>query len=190
MTWLNEGIKALQVQTVLPNRGVLSIIKSINLNELDLRFTTSTAFAPSSGSDDTTAAFTLPFAFPIDIVALAQNITVGAGGTDFAQLIIPKGPSTTDVDTRIIHLGFSDVPFAALPGQDAAFATFLADTATASSAALTLRGAADTDAETAVGKLTLTDVAFNVDTTIAGLQGLDARPVVVETLDVNHGFAD
>ena len=61
-TWLNEGIKALQVQTVLPNRGVLSIIKSINLNELDLRFTTSTAFAPSSGSDDTTAAFTLPFA--------------------------------------------------------------------------------------------------------------------------------
>ena len=34
MTWLNEGIKALQVQTVLPNRGALSIIKSINLNVL------------------------------------------------------------------------------------------------------------------------------------------------------------
>ena len=190
VTWLNDGIKALRVETVLPNRGVLNIIKSINLNELDLRFTEATAFAPSTGSDDTTAAFTLPFAFPVDIVALEQNITVGAGGTDFAQLVIPKGPSTTDVATRVIHLGFSGVPFAALDGQQGAFEQFLSDTATGSSEAVSLKGAANTAASTAGGLLTLTDIAFDVQTTIAGLQGLAARPTVVTSLDVNRGFAD
>ena len=190
VTWLNDGIKALQVETVLPNRGVLSIIKSINLNELDLRFTEATAFAPSTGSDDTTAAFTLPFAFPVDIVALEQNITVGAGGTDFAQLAIPKGPSTTEVEQRIIHLNFSKVPFAVLDGQQSAFEQFLSDTATSKSETMSLKGAADTDASTAVGVLALTDIEFEVQTTIAGLQGLDARPTVVTSLDVNHGFSD
>ena len=56
---------------------MLNIIKSVSLNELDLRFSESTAFDPSMGSDDTTAAFSLPFNFPVDIVALEQNITVG-----------------------------------------------------------------------------------------------------------------
>src|SRR5262249_40187244 len=37
-TWLNEGIKALIVDTILPNRGKIDIIKTINLNELELFF--------------------------------------------------------------------------------------------------------------------------------------------------------
>ncbi|RPD52194.1 hypothetical protein L227DRAFT_623401, partial [Lentinus tigrinus ALCF2SS1-6] len=189
VTWLNEGIKALKVETVLPNRGVLQIIKSVNLNELDLRFTESTAFDPSMGSDDTTAAFTLPFDFPIGIVALEQNITVGTGGTDFAELVIPKGPSTTEVEQRIIHLNFSKVPFGVFSGGHGAFEQFLSDTATSKSETMTLKGAANTDAQTAVGLLSLTDIEFDVETTIAGLQGLNAEPALVTGLDVNHGFA-
>ena len=189
VTWLNEGIKALKVETVLPNRGVLQIIKSISLNELDLHFTESTAFDPSMGSDDTTAAFTLPFAFPIDIVALEQNITVGAGGTDFAELVIPKGPSTTDVEERIIHLNFSQVPFGVFSGGHSAFEQFLSDTATSKSETMSLKGAANTDAQTAVGLLTLMDIEFDVETTVAGLQGLDAQPATVTGLDVNRGFS-
>ncbi|RPD70056.1 hypothetical protein L226DRAFT_261105 [Lentinus tigrinus ALCF2SS1-7] len=189
VTWLNEGIKALKVETVLPNRGVLQIIKSVNLNELDLRFTESTAFDPSMGSDDTTAAFTLPFDFPVDIVALEQNITVGTGGTDFAELVIPKGPSTTEVEQRIIHLNFSKVPFGVFDGGHGTFEQFLSDTATSKSETMTLKGAANTDAQTAVGLLSLTDIEFDVETTIAGLQGLNTEPALVTGLDVNHGFA-
>ncbi|RDX40651.1 hypothetical protein OH76DRAFT_1365915 [Lentinus brumalis] len=188
VTWLNEGIKALKVETVLPNRGVLQIIKSVSLNELDLRFSESTAFSPAMGSDDTTAAFTLPFDFPIDIVALEQNITVGADGTDFAELVIPKAPSTTDIEERIIHLNFAKVPFAVFSGGHSEFEQFLSDTATSKSETMTLKGAANTDAQTAVGLLSLTDIEFDVSTTVAGLQGLNAEPALVTALDVNHGF--
>jgi hypothetical protein len=175
----------------LPNQGKLNIIKSIDLDELDLRFSVDTAFDPSTSSNDALAAFTLPFNFPVDITALEQNISVGTGGQPFAELAIPKGPSTTDVDTRIIHLTFEDVPFAVFGDQHDAFEQFLASTATSANQSLQLSGAANTDALTAVGLLSLTDIEFSVSTSIAGLQGLAAKPVqLVTQLDVNHGFPD
>ncbi|TFY72142.1 hypothetical protein EVG20_g865 [Dentipellis fragilis] len=190
VTWLNEGIKSLIVSAVLPNQGKLNIIKSISLDELDLRFSMDTAYDPSTSSNDASAAFTLPFNFPVDIKALEQNITVGTGGQSFAELIIPKGPSTTDVQQRVIHLTFSDVPFAVFGDQHSAFQEFLASTATSANQALQLSGAANTDADTGVGLLSLKDIEFSVGTSIAGLQGLNTRPTIIETLDVNHGFSD
>ncbi|KAF7321550.1 hypothetical protein MKEN_00676000 [Mycena kentingensis (nom. inval.)] len=188
--WLNEGIKALQVATVLPNRGKLDIIKSISLNQLKLMFTESTAYGPLASTTNTDAAFTLPFAFPIDITALEQTITVGYQGNSVAQLAIPKGPSKTDVDSRIIHLTFTDVPFAAVDGAHSRFDTFVADTTVNKEVTLKLSGSAKADAKTAVGVLGLTGIDFSVDSTIAGLQGLNTRPVTVANLDVNHGFPD
>ena len=188
VAWLKEGIKSLVVETVLPNQGKLNIIKSIELNELDLRFTELTAYDPITSSNDTTAAFTLPFNFPIDIKALEQNISISAGGAPFAELVIPKGPATTDVQQRIIHLTFSNVPFAVFGKQHHAFQQFLASTTTSTVQAMTLSGKANTDADTPVGLLSLEDIGFSVGTSIAGLEGLAAKPTLVTSLDVNHGF--
>ncbi|KAJ3724969.1 hypothetical protein DFJ43DRAFT_1197841 [Lentinula guzmanii] len=190
VTWLNEAITVLQVETNLPNQGVLDVIKSINLNELNLQFLEQTAYDPSTSSNSTTAAFSIPFAFPINIVALQQDITVATGGQPFAQLSIPKGPSQTDVDTRIISLTFSDVPFAVVDGAESVFNDFLAATTVGASVTMGLSGAANADASTAVGTLSLTNISFSVDATIAGLQGLATEPVTVNDLDVNHGFPD
>ncbi|KAK7690332.1 hypothetical protein QCA50_006989 [Cerrena zonata] len=192
VTWLNEGIKTLQIDTVLPNRGSQSIIKSISLNQLALDFTTDTAYNPSTSSDSTDAAFALPdgFSFPIDITALQQTIDVSFNSQNFAQLAIPKGPSTTDVDSRVIHLGFSNVPFAVTDGQQDAFNQFLTATTTTKSQTIGLSGSATADANTAVGLLSLENITFSVDSTIAGLNGLSERPVTVSGLDVNHGFPD
>ncbi|KDR75403.1 hypothetical protein GALMADRAFT_553913 [Galerina marginata CBS 339.88] len=190
VTWLNEGIKALQVATILPNRGPQNIIKSINLNELTLIFSAQSPFRPVTSSKSTDAAFTLPFAFPLDISALEQTITLGFQGSDFAQLAIPKGPSTTDVEARVIHLNFKDVPFGVFDNGHSTFEQFVAATTTGSQETLRLSGFANADASTAVGLLSLTDIDFSVDSTINGLQGLNARPVTVNDLDVNHGFPD
>ncbi|KAF8524806.1 hypothetical protein BU17DRAFT_84312 [Hysterangium stoloniferum] len=190
VTWLNDAIKSLQISTVLPSQGPLQVIKSITLEQLELDFTPQTAFNPATSSGATTAAFTLPFAFPIDIVALQQTITASIQGQSFAQLAVPKGPSTTDVNARIIHLTFSNVPFAVFDDKHPVFQQFLAQTTTAKSETFGLSGAADTDAQTAVGLLSLTGINFDVQTTIAGLQGLNAKPAVVSNLDVNHGFPD
>ncbi|EPQ57376.1 hypothetical protein GLOTRDRAFT_120580 [Gloeophyllum trabeum ATCC 11539] len=190
VTWLNEGIKSLQVASVLPNQGDLEIIKSITLNQMTLLFSTDDAYAPTSGSNSTDAAFQIPFGFPIDITALEQNITVGYQGQDFAELVIPKGPSTTNVQTRVIHLGFQNVSFAAFDSQHETFNEFVASTTTSQTQTMRLSGNANTDAETAVGLLSLTGISFAVDTSLAGLQGLSTRPTVVESLDVNHGYPD
>ncbi|KAJ4494066.1 hypothetical protein C8J55DRAFT_533507 [Lentinula edodes] len=190
VSWLNEAITALQVETSLPNLGVLNIIQSIDLNELDLQFSEDTAYAPATSSNSTTAAFTIPFDFPIDIVALQQDINVAAEGQVFAQLFIPKGPSQTDVNARIISLAFGDVPFTVVDGADSVFNEFLAATTVGTSVTMGLSGSASADASTAVGTLSLTNISFSVDTTIAGLQGLDTEPVTVNHLDVFHGFPD
>ncbi|TBU23049.1 hypothetical protein BD311DRAFT_704566 [Dichomitus squalens] len=189
-TWLNEGIKALQVQATLPNQGTLDVITAVTLNELDLRFTDTTAFSPSMSSNDATAAFSLPFGFPVNIISVGQNITAGFGSTDFAQLNIPKGPCSTDVDKRIIHLQISDVPFNVLQGQTSVFEQFLSNTATSVNTTISLKGSADTEVDTAVGVLNLTAIQFNVQTSIAGLQGLTSKPTLVTALDVDHGFSD
>ncbi|KAG1896026.1 uncharacterized protein F5891DRAFT_1165745 [Suillus fuscotomentosus] len=190
VTWLNEGIQTLQVVTSLPNKGKLDIIQSINLEQLSLMFTEATAYNPMSGSNLTTAAFTLPFTFPIDITALAQNITAGYDGQSFAELVIPWGPSTTDVQNRIIYLTFSDVLFAVYSEQHETFQSFVAAMTLGSLQMLTLSGVANTDASTAVGVLSLVDIEFSVQSTIVGLQGLKAKPASVANLDINHGYSD
>ncbi|KAG1851680.1 hypothetical protein F4604DRAFT_1933963 [Suillus subluteus] len=167
VTWLNEGIQTLQVVTSLPNKGKLNVIHKL-----------------------TTAAFTLPFAFPVDITALAQNITAGYNGQSFAELVIPRGPSTTDVQNRIIYLTFSNVPFAVYSDQHETFQNFIAATTLGSSQTLALSGVANADASTAVGVLSLVDIEFSVQSTITGLQGLKAKPASVANLDVNHGYSD
>jgi hypothetical protein len=174
----------------LPAPQNLQVIKSITLEQLTLMFTPDTAYAPISSSNDATAAFQLPFAFPLDIVALSQTIDVSYKGTDMAQLMIPKGPSTTDVAARIIHLTFSMVPFSVLSGQDSLFQDFLADTTLATTQTFHLSGSSNTDAQTAIGLLSISNITFSVDTSMAGLQGLNARPANVSNLDVAHGYSD
>ncbi|KAH7926942.1 hypothetical protein BV22DRAFT_1007914 [Leucogyrophana mollusca] len=190
VTWLNEGIQTLQIATTLPNQGKLNIIQSINLEELELLFTENTAYDPLTSSNATTAAFTLPFAFPVDITSLEQNITVGFNGQSFAELALPRAPSTTDVQSRIIYLTFANVPFAVYSDQHTVFQNFVAATTLGNTQTLALSGAANADASTAVGVLSLTDIEFSVDSTIDGLQGLTAKPVTVANLDVNHGYSD
>ncbi|THU88646.1 hypothetical protein K435DRAFT_866116 [Dendrothele bispora CBS 962.96] len=127
---------------------------------------------------------------PSDVIWLNGGIKSFQIDTGFAQLAIPKGPSTTDVDTRFIHLGFNNVPFAVSDGQQETFNQFLAATTMNKSQTLGLSVSADADANTAVGLLGLKDISSSVQSTIAGLDALDEKPVTVSDLDVNHGFPD
>jgi hypothetical protein len=187
VTWLNEGIQSLQVATVLPNQGKLSIIKSIDLLQLSLLFTQPTQWDPATSTNNTVVAFQLPFSLPIDIQALATNITTGFNGQDFAELVVPQSPTTTDVAARIIHLLFNSIPFASFGNKHNVFSDFVAATTLGTEQTLSLTGAANAQANTGIGVLSLTGIEFSVNSTIAGLQGLNARPVSVSNLDVASG---
>lgn len=87
-------------------------------------------------------------------------------------------------------LTISSVPFAVFDNTHSNFDAFVAATTVGSTETLHLSGAANADAQTAVGLLSLTDISFSVDSVIDGLQGLNTKPVTVADLDVNHGFPD
>lgn len=59
-----QGIKKLAIAVVLP-AAQLSVINSITLNQLTLKFTETTAYSPAFTTDNTLAKFQLPFALPV-----------------------------------------------------------------------------------------------------------------------------
>jgi Protein of unknown function (DUF3712) len=166
------------------------MINSITMNQLTLMFTQATEWNPATSTNATTAAFSIPFAFPIDIVSMDETIGVSYNNDIFALLSIPHGPVTTDVGPRIIHLTFQDVPFATYTDKHTVFQEFLTSTTMSKNQTMGFLGAANVDASTAIGLLSLTNITFDVQTTIAGLQGLNSAPTVVSSLDVAHGYPD
>ncbi|GJN94719.1 hypothetical protein Rhopal_007810-T1 [Rhodotorula paludigena] len=195
--WLNDGIKQLGIPVVFPAAQNLQIINGITINSLTLQFSESDPWNPAFTTSDTVAAFSLPFAFPVDITSLASQIYANdAGATnsrkratgDFALLDIPSNPARTDVVARTIVLAFSNVPFQSV--DNSLFSNFLVDVTDDESKTFALRGQADTVAGTAVGALNLVDIDFSVSTSLLGLQGLNARPTTVSDLDVYRGYSD
>ncbi|KAN0059778.1 hypothetical protein ACQY0O_008352 [Thecaphora frezii] len=187
VAWLNDGIKVLRTVVALPAQK-FTVIRSISLNQLSLFFTQQTAWSPSTSSSNTTASFFLPFAFPIDIQQVGGAFVANYQGRNTAVLNIPPSPSITDVAARILTLMFTNVPFKVYDNQRQTFSQFLADTTAGTQVRFNLNGDADTKASTAAGLVTISNIPFNVDTNILGLQNLNARPVVVSDLDVNHGY--
>ena len=187
VTWLNEGIKLLQISSHLPARH-FNVIKAIELNEMTLMFTEKSAWAPATSSSNTQAPFYLPFSFPIDITQAGGGFIEGYKGTDVAILNVPMSPAVTDVERRVMTLKFSDVPMQAYGNKHSQFSGFLADTTAQKSVTFQLHGSANAVARTAAGVVTITDIPFGVSTSLDGLQNLNARPVVTSDLDVKHGY--
>lgn len=192
MTWLADGIRALQVATILPNKGSLDIIKSINLDQLEMIFSPDMAFNPLTSSSSTTIVFTPPFDFPLDIISLEQTINITFGDSTVGQLVIAEGPTVTDIEDKAIHLTFKDIPFAVSTNSHSreVFSEFIAATTLGGTQTLRLSGIANANAETAVGLLSLTDIGFAVDSNIEGLQGLTVKPITITNLDVRYGYVD
>ena len=179
VSWLNTGIKSLNTPVILPAAANLEIIKSITINQLSLFFTVATAYNPPFSTTGTTAAFQLPFAFPIDLTQAGGAIVSGYNGNNFAVLDVPLVGTRTDVVARLTTLAFSNVPFAVYDSQHQTFSDFLTRTTDDASITFQLSGSLDSVANTAIGPLNVNDITFSVPTTLAGLQGLNARPAFV-----------
>ncbi|GAA5969858.1 hypothetical protein JCM21900_004182 [Sporobolomyces salmonicolor] len=194
-TWLNAGIKQLAIPVILPAAQNLQVINAITINSLTLQFNQSSPWSPAFSTDNTVAAFSLPFAFPIDITSLASGIYAADSGStsrkrstgDFALLDVPLNPAKTDVTARTIQLTFANVPFKSV--DNSGFSSFLTQVTDDVSKTFTLHGSADTVAGTAVGALNLDGIDFSVSTSLLGLQGLNAEPATVSDLDVYHGYS-
>lgn len=188
VSWLNDGIKVLAVTVALPAEK-FDVIRQVSINQLSLFFTTDTSWAPPTSSVDTKANFYLPFAFPVDITNTGGPFIANYNGQQAAVLNIPlSAMGQTDVEARILTLMFNNVPFEVYDDAHPTFSQFLADTTAGQQVTFNLNGAATARANTAAGTVTISDIPFNLDTNLLGLQNLNARPAVVTDLDVVHGY--
>ena len=127
VTWLNEGIKSLKVNTILPAKH-FSVIKAIDINQLTLMFSKKAPWEPKASSNNTQAPFYLPFGFPINIKQTGGGFIENYKSTDIAVLNIPYSPAQTQVRARILTLEFRNSPMSAYSSKHAQFSQFIADT--------------------------------------------------------------
>lgn len=187
VVWLNEGIKALDVEVMLPAQD-FQVIRLVSINQLSLFFTIPTAYAPMSDTSNTTANFFLPFSLPVAIDTVAGPFIARYNDNDMAVLNIPTSPTMTDVEARVLTLMFNNVPFSVYNGQQQTFSQFVADVTKGEQVTFNLHGSATGLADTAAGKVTISDIPFDLNTNILGLQNLNSVPAQVSDLDVVHGY--
>lgn len=185
--WLQEGIKALQVSVSLPSMA-FQVIKTISLNQLSLDFTVPSAWSPISGSSNTTASFYLPFSLPVSIANIEGPFTVNYESKDVGLLQIPRSNAQTDVERRIATLTFSQIPLVVSNQARAGFSQFVADTTAKDEVMLSLHGSATAQTDTGAGRVTISNIPFNVDSRLSGLQNLNAKPAIIGKLDVVRGY--
>lgn len=185
--WLNEGIKVLNIKTKLPAKH-FNVIKSIDISQMTLMFDKQHEWAPLSSSNNTQAPFYLPFAFPLDIREAGGLFKERFQNKDVASLNVPYSHAVTDVQARIMTLEFSNVRMQAYGGAHNGFSNFLATTTRDACVKFGLHGSANAKANTAAGYVTISDIPFDVQTSLLGLQNLNARPATVSDLDVFHGY--
>jgi hypothetical protein len=185
--WLNNGIKVLNISVVMPARH-FQTLKSISINSMALYFTEQTAWSPRTDSSNTTAQFYLPFAVPINITSVTGPFTLNYNNQDIGVLNIPVSPAQTDVERRIMLLMFKNVALAVSENSHDAFSNFVADFTKGTKLTVNVHGSATAVTETAAGRLTISDIAFNLNTTLPGLQNLNAKPANISDLDVAHGY--
>lgn len=186
--WLNEGIKALKVPSQLPAKH-FSVIKSIDISQMSLMFAKKSTWSPDASSKNTQAKFGLPFGFPIDIRQAGGKFVVAYHNHDAGTLNMPWSPTTTDVQQRIMSLQFNHVPLDSSSGEHPTFSKFITDATRNRCVKFQLHGSANAKAQTAAGYVTISGIPFNVDTSLLGLQNLNAKKTTVSNLDVKHGYS-
>lgn len=169
VSWLTAGIKTLRIGSVLPSRGILDIITGISIHQISMDFPAGSAYSPMSSSSNTAASFMLPFGFTLNIVSLEQTINVAYQNTHMAVLALGTVSANTDVTSRTIYLSFENVPFAVDDEQHSIFQQFLEATTTSSSVTFGLSGIASSEAETPIGRLSISGIAFDVSSQMAGM---------------------
>lgn len=103
VTWLSDAFKTLSLEVILPGQKfdvsckkisyflplmtLMQVIQSIELADLAVTMQEqSQAFAPPTTSKSTLATYKNPFGFSLQVFEAAQNIILGSGGVDIAEV--------------------------------------------------------------------------------------------------------
>ncbi|GAA5805058.1 hypothetical protein HPULCUR_010571 [Helicostylum pulchrum] len=187
--WLSDAFKTINIENVvLPGPPVApTMITAITMKDMQMDFTKN-PFSPPAGSQNVEAQLNNPFGFPLGVKSLSMSIDANSGGHNVANMLIPEVPATTSAD-GIVHTAFSDIPFKVYSGAEAAFTQFVGGLTLLPVVPFGLKGSVDSIAQTAVGDIPLKNIAFDVQTSLAGFQSFGGVTEIL-SLKVVGGYAD
>jgi len=196
ISWLSDGITALNLEVPLKAPNAINAIQSISIDYLNLVFTNETAWSPETSSDGLHAKLSLPFGFGMQVNNISNSFAIVQNGVTVGQVSSPLSAATSDIQVVSSSLtqGTIDITLAPSPLQvpsntHAQFSAFNADLTQNQEATFQLVGSAKTIATLPIGTITLDPIKFNVTSSLAGLRGLNGY-TWIDGVDVVGGTAD
>ncbi|CAG8450266.1 9264_t:CDS:2 [Diversispora eburnea] len=190
ISWLQSAFEGTFLTVILPGMQNVSIIHSVTPNSLDLEFNEINQYSPLAASSSLTVNFSIPFNFPLSMKQISQNITILDGTIPLATLNIAKTEATGNTTTGIISSSFSSTPFNIIPGSESIFNDFSKRLTTDSNVTFTMQGVANSLCTTPVGDIEIKGINFTVKSELKGLQGLKAKPTILNFLKIIGGTPD
>ncbi|KAG0238768.1 hypothetical protein BGW42_002634 [Actinomortierella wolfii] len=189
VSWLSAAFGSLTMEVQLPSIGKVDLITGITLKTMTLDFTKGSAYAPMTSSDNIEANYKIPFAFPLNIAKVANDMNMQMPqGTTIANLKIPLSPAQT-IAPNVLKMAYSDIPLKVSDGAHETFNHFSRILTTGPGVSFFLQGVADTVAETAAGNVEIPGIQVNVQSTMAGMN-LNAGGAQVTNITVTGGTSE
>ncbi|CAG8502640.1 14080_t:CDS:2 [Funneliformis caledonium] len=190
ISWLQSAFEGTKLSVVLEGGKNLNIISSVDINALDLQFNAENQYTPLASSSSLTAGFSIPFGFPLEMKQISQEITMFDGDKELASLGSPFTAAKGDSKSGKIETSFDPIPFKVSSGSEETFDEFSKSLTLESSVTVKMKGVANSIAKTPVGDVEIKGIEFEVQSTLAGIQGLKTKPAVVNSLVVKGGTAE
>ncbi|KAG0013358.1 hypothetical protein BGZ82_002154 [Podila clonocystis] len=169
VSWLSSAFGSLTMNVSLPSIGKQDIITGITLKTMTLDFTGPDPYSIMTSSDNIEANYHIPFAFPLNIVKVAEDMNIQLPkGNSVANLKIPMGPAQT-ISPGVLKTAYSNLPLNVDDSHHETFNAFSKILTTGPGVSFFLAGTADTVAETAAGAVTIPGVAVSVQSTMVGM---------------------
>ncbi|CDS08956.1 hypothetical protein LRAMOSA10316 [Lichtheimia ramosa] len=187
--WLTTGFKSIDIKNVIlpgPDK-VPELIPSITLHEMELDFTVAD-YAPLMSSNLVNAQLKNPFGFPLGVSSLNMELDASYQQHIAAHMVVPDVDATTDA-SGLITTAFKDVPFDVYDDGQTTFNSFTKALTESSNVTFGMKGAANSIADTAVGSLKLSNISYDIESSIAGFNNFEGKTTIVKQV-VTGGTPD
>ena len=186
VSWLSSAFGSLTLNVTLPSIGKQDIITGITLKTMTLDFTGGNPYSIMTSSDNIEATFKIPFAFPLSITQVGEDINIQMPqGNNVANLKLPIGPATT-VSPGLLKTAYENQPLNVNDGAHDVFNAFSRVLTTGPGVHFFLSGTADTVAETAAGLVKIPGINVNVGSDMVGMN-LNAGGAQITNITVVGG---
>ncbi|KAJ3147540.1 hypothetical protein HK101_002218 [Irineochytrium annulatum] len=192
VSWLNAGFDGLKLSVTLsPPQNQQQLVSNIQIPALSVNFNPQdpSGYHLTTTAPAINAYFTSPFNFPLTIFTASQNLNfTDASGNAFLNVNVPFVPAKGDQYNHTLATSFTNAPLDVIPGQEAAFQEFFKALTVGDEYKVHIQGLVSTQAGTAAGNVTISNVSLTDSLVLHGFKGLNQ--VAIGAVNVASGDAN